>query len=80
MDETRFQGIADRGINMLRAAFSGIAPGELLAYNAYFKGQEVVVMGYQFEEKGHTYTKPLAILVDDEVFDNLLVDGEGPRG
>lgn len=79
MEQTKFNEIAEKGMSMLRAAFSGVAPGELLAYNAYLHGQEVVMLGYQFAEDGHTYTKPLAIFVDQEVFDNLVVDEEGPR-
>lgn len=79
MDQHRFQDIAEKGMNMLRAAFSGMAPGDLIAYNGYFHGQEVVVLGYQYEDGQHTNTKPLAIFVDDQVFNNLLVDGESAR-
>lgn len=79
MDQTRFQDTAENGMNMLKAAFSGIAPGDLMAYNAYFHGQEVVVLGYQYQDGKHVNTKPLAIFVDDQVFSNLLVDGESAR-
>lgn len=79
MESGKFQAIAERGMNMLRAAFSGIAPGEVVAYNAYFHGQEVVVMGYQYQDGAHSNTKPLAILVDEDNFKNLRVDGESGR-
>ena len=79
MDQRRFQDTAEKGMNMLKAAFSGIAPGDVIAYNGYFHGQEVVVLGYQYQDGAHTNTKPLAILVDDQVFGNLLVDGESAR-
>lgn len=79
MDDNRFQEIAERGMNMLQAAFSGIAPGQVVVYNGYFKDTEVVVVGYQYQDGAHLNTKPLAILVDERVFDNLLVDGESGR-
>lgn len=79
MEDAKFQQIADTGLNMLRAALMGVAPGEVMAYNAYFHGQEVVVLGYQYQDGAHTNTKPLAILVDPDVFVQLRVDGESGR-
>jgi hypothetical protein len=83
MDEERFNRIAQEGKQKLTAVLSpfvGVKGGQAIAYNAYFKGTEVVVMGYQYEEGGHSYTKPLAILVDEEVFGLLEVDHETGRG
>lgn len=79
MEEAKFQAEAQRGLNMLRAAFSGMAPGDVIAYNAYWGGTEVIVAGYTYEQDGHEYTKPLAVLMTPEIFNNLLVDGESGR-
>lgn len=79
MDDIRFQGIAESGMNMLRAAFSGIAPGDVIAYNAFIDDMEVVVVGYQYQSGEHTNTKPLAILVDPDLFGRLRVQSESGR-
>lgn len=83
MDDEKFNRIATRGRQQLMALFSpmvGAKGGQPVAYNAYLKGTEVVVMGYQFEEGGHTYTRPVAIVVDEELFEQLEVDHEAGRG
>lgn len=82
MEKGKFNAIAERGISMLRALMTlgpKHLPGESLCYNAYFRGTEVVVLGYRFSEGAHSYTKPVAILVDEDVFDELRVDDESGR-
>jgi len=82
MDEERFDRIVTEGrqkLTALLSPFAGAKGGQLIAYNAYFKGTEVAVLGYQFAEDGHTYTKPVAILVDEVVFGALEVDEESGR-
>lgn len=82
MENDRFNRIAQEGIQKLTALTSpmvGALGGQMCAYNAYFNGTEVVVLGYQQQEGGHTITKPVAILVDEEIFDRLRVDEESGR-
>lgn len=82
MNEERFNRIVTEGRQKLTALLSPLVSakgGQVIAYNAYFKGTEVAVLGYQFAEGGHTYTKPVAILVDEEVFEHLEVDEESGR-
>lgn len=82
MDQERFERTAHEGMEMLRAAMSPFAEvlgGGVVAYNAYFGGTEVVVLGYQHQDGEHVVTKPLAILVDAVVFDQLRVDEEHSR-
>lgn len=83
MEADRFSAIVENKGSQLRALMSpliGARGGRVAFYNAYFNGTEVVVAGYQFDDRdGHTYTKPVAILVDEEVFDRLRVDDEAGR-
>lgn len=82
MEQGKFEKIVNAGQEKLAALMSpavGVLGGRGIFYNSYLNGLEVVVMGCQFEEDGHTYTKPVAILVDDDLFDYLKVDGESGR-
>lgn len=85
MEQEKFDRIAEAGVSQLRALLSpmvGAFGGDLCAYNAYVRGLEVVVLAYQREEPGnpgHVVTKPVAIVVDDELFAELEVDGEAGR-
>jgi hypothetical protein len=82
MDDAKFNRIATEGRQQLTALLSplvGARGGRAVAYNAYFNGTEVVVLGYQYEQAGQSLTKPVAILVDDELFDHLEVDNEAGR-
>lgn len=82
METERFNQIVEDGRSKLQALFSpaiGALGGQPVAYNAYFKGTEVVVLGYHWQDGEHTNTKPIAILVDPEVFDHLRVDQESGR-
>jgi hypothetical protein len=80
VDEAKFRETAERYRDMTIAIDTGVAPGQREFYNAYWKGTEVVVLGYTFQgDDGHKYTKPLAVIVDDEVFRNLRVDHETGR-
>lgn len=82
MEQARFDRIVTEGRQMLTgllSPFVGAKGGGLIAYNAYFNGTEVAVLGYQHAEGGHTYTRPVAILVDEEVFKRLEVDEESGR-
>lgn len=88
MDDARFQATTRTGISLLTTmVMSKYMPevakamgGKIITYNAYYHGQEVVVLGVQMPDgPGHTRTKPVAILIDDEVFDALRVDDETGR-
>lgn len=83
MDNDRFARIVEDQGEQLRTLMSplvGVLGGGLIAYNAYFNGTEVVVLGYQRPDgAGGTLTRPVAILVDEEVFDRLQVDDEAGR-
>lgn len=79
MEDAKFQQIANTGMNMLHAAFTGAGSGDVIAYNAFVDDLEVVVLGYQYQDGEHTNTKPLAILVDPDLFARLRVDGESGR-
>lgn len=82
MDNKRFERIVDDKMSQLAALMSPMASvrgGQRVCYNAYFNGTEVVVLGYQYGEDGSTFTKPVAILVDEEVFGRLRVDEEASR-
>lgn len=88
MDESRFHATSEVGRSMLATmVMSSYLPpvkaalgGEVITYNAYYHGQEVVVLGVQMPDgPGHTVTKPVAILVDEEVFQALRVDEESGR-
>lgn len=84
MEQDKFSDTADKLKAMLSTVvMAGVAPGlvsgEVVFYNAYFNGTEVVVLGYQYERDGHTYTKPICIAVDDEVMTKLRVDHETGR-
>lgn len=79
MDQGRFERIAQDGIAKITALTSLARPG-LVAYNAYLGDVEVVVLGFRQDEGGgHTLTKPVAIVVDETVFDALRVDDEHSR-
>lgn len=78
MEQQKFNRIAEDGFNAL-TALTTVARHGAITYNAYFRGVEVVVLGFQHEEDGHTLTKPVAILVNEEVFDQLRVDDEAGR-
>ena len=86
MDAARFNKIAEDHKNMLtalvlpRAAKAMGGEGEGVFYNAYLAGTEVVVLGYRIEEPGgHSRTRPVAIMVDEELFPKLRVDEEASR-
>lgn len=82
MDNDRFEAISRDGLAKLTALMSpmaGALGGRRITYNAYFRDHEVVVLGYQYDEDGHSFTKPVAIIVDPEVFNGLRVDDEGFR-
>jgi hypothetical protein len=81
MDDVRFNAIAERGLALLHAAFNNYAgtASRVIAYNAFWRDQEVVVVGYRFDEDGHSYTRPLAVLMDEGIFDQLSVDSESGR-
>lgn len=86
MEDARFDRIVTEGQGMLSAWLLNTVAhdgGQHIAYTAWLDSTEVVVIGYQHPEGGHTYTRPVAILVDDDLFDRLRVnesgrvDGEG---
>lgn len=82
METAKFEQISKDGIDKLRSLLGpGVDAlgGQCITYNAYIGEQEVVVLGYQYAEGGHTFTKPVAVIVDPEVFTVLKVDGEGSR-
>lgn len=82
MEDAKFDRIATEGKQKLTALLSPLATargGQPIAYNAYLRGLEVVVLGYQFAERGTTFTKPVAIIVDGDMFDELSVDEEAGR-
>lgn len=85
MEARRFARIAEEGKAQLTALMSPLMPpgvlgGEPIFYNAYFGGTEVVVLGFRKPDgEGGTLTKPIAIMVDEAVFDGLRVDDERSR-
>lgn len=88
MDDARFRATTEVGMSMLSTmvmskympAIKQALNGDVVTYNAYLGGQEVVVLGVIMPDGvGHTKTKAVAILVDDEVFKNLRVDDESGR-
>lgn len=83
MDDAKFDEISKRGVGMIRSALtvpSDVAGGQVIAYNAWFRDVEVAVLGFQMpRDGGGTWTKPLAILISPEVFDELEVEGEKDR-
>lgn len=83
MEEAKFQQVSEDGMAMLTALMSpfvGTNGGRRITYNAYLGDLEVVVVGYQYDlEGGHTNTKPVAILVDSDLFMHLRVDSEVDR-
>lgn len=83
MEDARFQRIVDSHGKMLTALMSpfvGTLGGERIYYNAYIGGTEVCVVGYRMtEDDGSVSTKPIAILVDEELFRAMRVDHERGR-
>lgn len=83
MEEAKFQKIVDDNMPKLVALMSpehSVLGGKRIAYNAFFRGQEVAVVGYMLgDPDGANTVKPVAILVDEEVFDNLELDSESSR-
>lgn len=85
MNNAKFDQIVDDGRAMLTALLLGGAHregGQAIAYNAYFNGTEVVILGYHYPDPDNldsVLTKPVAILVSDGVFNGLRVDNEAGR-
>src|SRR3954471_643828 len=78
MDSARFNELAKRGADMLLAAKM---TGRLIAYEGTLQGHEVVVLGAHWpEDAGRNDTgfsaKPICLLIDEDVFDMLNVDGK----
>ena len=84
MEQEKFDRISEEGLSNLQALMSplvGALGGMAITYNAYFRGREVVVVGYQrpSEDGKGTLTKPIAILIEEELFSELRVDDEASR-
>jgi len=82
VDDSRFRDITARGMDTLRAIFLAgeQLPGQVGTYNAYIGGTEVVVLGYHFtDDDGSRVTKPVCILMDEQLFATLRVDDESAR-
>lgn len=76
MDQAKFDEEVGTLVPALRLALTSaqMAGGRLVAYNAWLDSTEVIVLGFQMQgELSHVDTKPLALLMTEDLFDRVKV-------